>query len=147
MVGKSQEGKTDVPARELLCRWLESKGYVDVKQTDKFCHWDVEATHPGTKIRYLIELKGRTFASDKYGDTIIEQRKYDFLLPYNTDNEFVFVCNIFTDNKLTLIPLETAHTIVKKVASRTTYFKCHTPEMKTFVSYKNTPENTYDLNL
>lgn len=147
MVGKSQEGKTDVPTRELLCRWLESKGYVDVKQTDKFCHWDVEAVHPGTKAKYLIELKGRTFASDKYGDTIIEQRKYEFLLPYNKDNQLVFVCNIFTDNKLTLIPLETEHKIQKKWAARTTYFKCHTPEEKTFVSYKNTPENTYDLNL
>lgn len=130
MVPSTQCDKTQ---KEITAAFLESIGFVDVQETPERTCYDLFAYKDGKK--YCFEVKGRTFPSTKYGDTVIELRKFELLSRLDAE---VFIVSTFTDDKITLIPLNAPHTVFTKVAARQTYWADKTPTRKAFVSYKNT---------
>ena len=83
-------------------RFLESKGYTDVKLMPGFREYDIEATAPGGDPRFptihRFELKNRCWRrptrSDKYGDVIIEFKKFIKLCDHR---KHTYVVNFFED--------------------------------------------------
>ena len=88
-------------------RFLESKGYTDVKLMPGFREYDIEATAPtqdtpGSDPRFptihRFELKNRCWRrptrSDKYGDVIIEFKKFLKLCDHR---KHTYVVNFFED--------------------------------------------------
>lgn len=70
---------------------LSRKGFTDIIDTDTispYYSWDIEATYKG--LRYVFELKNRTFSSNTFGDAGLEKNKYERLkdCPYKA----VYVC-------------------------------------------------------
>ena len=88
---------------ELKDEWiayLTQIGYTNVKESDKYAYYDVEAYNPsGRKI--LFELKNRTaikpLLSTRYGDNIIQLDKLEHLLHLCNENTSAYVVNFFTD--------------------------------------------------
>lgn len=134
-----EEEKNDTNGRLILMRTLERLGYKNVTAQAKFCNYDVSAMLDGQL--YKFELKERTFPSTKYGDTIIEQTKFERLQKHYPN---VIICNIFTDHKLSLIPIETEHTHFKRTCPHCTYFSDKTMMPKLFCKYENKPEFMYE---
>ena len=89
---------------ELKDEWiayLEKIGYRNVKASDKYDYYDVEAYDPVYKKRILFELKNRTalkpLLSTRYGDNIIQLDKLQHLLHLCNENTSAYVVNFFTD--------------------------------------------------
>ena len=89
---------------ELKDEWiayLEKIGYRNVKASDKYDYYDVEAYDPVYKKRILFELKNRTalkpLLSTRYGDNIIQLDKLYHLLHLCNENTSAYVVNFFTD--------------------------------------------------
>lgn len=95
--------KPPTPPTELKDEWiayLTQLGYTNVKESDKRCFFDVEATNSSGK-RILFELKNRTaikpLESTRYGDNIIQLDKLQHLLRLCNENTSAYVVNFFTD--------------------------------------------------
>ena len=89
---------------ELKDEWiayLTQLGYTNVKESDKYDYYDVEAYDPVYKKRILFELKNRTalkpLLSTRYGDNIIQLDKLQHLLNLCNENTSAYVVNFFTD--------------------------------------------------
>lgn len=121
----------DADQKQVAADFLESIGFEDVQETNERTCYDLFGYKDGQLYRF--EVKGRTFESTKYGDTTIEKCKYDRLSRF----ENVYIVSVFTDNKITLVPLDAPHTEFTRYASYTTYWTNKTIIPKTFVSYKN----------
>ena len=134
-----KSNQCDANQKQIAADFLESIGFEDVQETNERTCYDLFGYKEGQLYRF--EIKGRTFPSTKYGDTTIEKCKYDLLSKF----ENVFVVSVFTDDKISLVPIEAPHTEFTRVASYTTYWANKTPVKKTFVSYKNTQETLYDF--
>lgn len=96
---------------ELKDEWiayLEDLGYTNVKESDKYAYYDVEAIAPDGATssspegrHILFELKNRTaikpLLSTRYGDNIIQLDKLQHLLNLCNENTSAYVVNFFTD--------------------------------------------------
>ena len=89
---------------ELKDEWiayLTQIGYTNVKESDKYDYYDVEAYDPVYKKKILFELKNRTaikpLLSTRYGDNIIQLDKLYHLLHLCNENTSAYVVNFFTD--------------------------------------------------
>lgn len=136
---KLNSTQCDAKQKQITAAFLESIGFEDVQETNERVCYDLFGYKDDQLWRF--EIKARTFPSTKYGDTTIEKCKYDLLSKF--DN--VYVISVFTDDKISLVPLEAPHTEFTRVAAYTTYWANKTPVKKTFVSYKNTLETLYDF--
>ena len=80
--------------------YLTQLGYTNVKESDKYAYYDVEATSPEGR-HILFELKNRTalkpLLSTRYGDNIIQLDKLQHLLHLCNENTSAYVVNFFTD--------------------------------------------------
>ena len=81
--------------------YLTQLGYTNVKESDKYDYYDVEAYDPVYKKRILFELKNRTaikpLESTRYGDNIVQLDKLQHLLNLCNENTSAYVVNFFTD--------------------------------------------------
>lgn len=98
--------------KEWFSSWLIKNGFKDVKETDQYCHWDLEGTYKGQ--RYLFELKNRTFLSWTYNDVFLNKDKYDWL---REQPEKVILVMFWTD-KFVMLNLKT------KTPDEVTYENC-----------------------
>ncbi len=98
--------------KEWFSSWLIKKGFRDVKETDQYCHWDLEGTYKGQKC--LFELKNRTFLSWTYGDVFLNKDKYDWL---REQPEKMILVMFWTD-KFVMLNLKT------KTPDEVTYENC-----------------------
>lgn len=121
----------DAAQKQIVAEFLERNDFENVQETDERVCYDLFGYKDGILCRF--EVKGRTFPSTKYNDTTIEKRKYDLLSKF----ENVYVVSLFTDNKITVVPLDAPHTEFVRTAAKQTYWADKTPVKKTFISYKN----------
>lgn len=112
---------------ELKDEWiayLEDLGYTNVKESDKYAYFDVEAIAPSGK-KILFELKNRTaikpLESTKYGDNIIQLDKLQHLLHLCNENTSAYVVNFFTDCAY-INNIKKPYKIDKKKCSKTTFW-------------------------
>ena len=132
----------DVEGKELFKRFLEHFGYTDICFTGEFDFYDMYAKDPEGTICYY-ELKKRTAPhNNPFGDTIIEKPKFNKLKTLQSSNTKVFVVNIFLDNILTIIPLDSPHSEQVVYAQKTNNWS-NEKVKKTFISYPNDKEYLY----
>ena len=112
---------------ELKDEWiayLEDLGYTNVKESDKYAYYDVEATSPEGR-HILFELKNRTaikpLLSTRYGDNIIQLDKLQHLLHLCNENTSAYVVNFFTDCAY-INNIKKPYKIDKKKCSKTTFW-------------------------
>ena len=112
---------------ELKDEWiayLTQLGYTNVKESDKYDYYDVEATNSSGK-RILFELKNRTaikpLDSTRYGDNIVQLDKLQHLLHLCNENTSAYVVNFFTDCAY-INNIKKPYKIDKKKCSKTTFW-------------------------
>ena len=112
---------------ELKDEWiayLEDLGYTNVKESDKYDYYDVEATSPEGR-HILFELKNRTaikpLDSTRYGDNIVQLDKLQHLLHLCNENTSAYVVNFFTDCAY-INNIKKPYKIDKKKCSKTTFW-------------------------
>lgn len=138
---------TESASIQYLIKELTKRGYTDIHATqtaNQFEHYDVSATHP-LGYKYEMEVKRRYFDSTKYGDTVIEQSKYNkFLNDKWLDNiDGAWVVTMFNDCWTISNALQPIFTSEKEV-QHTTEFGDSQKVKKTFMHYKLKQKFNYD---
>lgn len=128
------ETKNDPEGKILFKKWLERRDFKEVNyKYDNLCHFDITACK--NNVKYVFELKKRPIKSDLWGDNIIQEDKYNFLLPYDndSDNQKVYIVNLFTDC-MYINPLQAPHECQKKYCQKTNNWNRNKVE-KILISY------------
>lgn len=136
--------QVDEESKTLFGKFLIQRGFRDIQFTSTFCPYDLEAEYQGKT--YYFEIKDRRglkkVCVDTYGDSIIEENKYNELKLLPKDS--VYISNIFEDHKLTLFKLEDEFHTEERWANKTSYFRDRRRVLKTFCCWLNTKEHIYD---
>ena len=125
----------DEEGKKFFSSYLESKGLKVLNLGTQFSSYDIEAEDNDGN-HYFFELKLRPIDSKKWGDTIIEKKKYDAL--DSLDGEEVVV-NFFTDC-FHVFPLHAEHEEQRHYCQKTNNWDTHKVP-KILVSYKNTEKS------
>ena len=131
----------DPEGKETFKEWLIKRDFKDVNiVADELCHYDIISQKNGVK--YVFELKKRPIRSDVWNDNIIQQDKYEYLLPMDKDNQKVYIVNLFTDC-MYINPLQYDHEEQHKYCQKTNNWD-RTRVLKTLISYKHINKHRYE---
>lgn len=129
--------ETEKQSIEYVCDCLASSGYTNIHYTqidDEFCHYDIWCN--AREKKYFLECKRRNFQSDKYGDAIIEETKYNDYITAKNNKEIdgAWVVTLF-DDCWTVSNAFTPFKTTEKFVQHTTEFADHTKVLKRFKHY------------
>lgn len=101
--------------------WLIKKGFTDIRRTDRYCHWDLEAKYRGNI--WVFEMKNRTFPTFTYGDVFLNKDKWEYLKEIP---EKAVLVTFYTDKWLMIdIKSREPDEITQQVCRRQTVFDDH----------------------
>lgn len=103
----------DSKSRKIVKAYFEENGW-SCKDTEQSCRWDITATKDDKDL--LIEVKARSCKSTAFGDTIVDESKYEYL----KDKKAVII-NMYSDGKMALHWVNEPHKIIVKYAPKSTF--------------------------
>lgn len=135
----------DQRSKDILRKAFEANGW-EVKETDTFCNWDLEATKEG--ITALIEIKDRNVPSTQYSDNTIEEFKRHEMYMRIKDNPFIkaLIFTLFPDGVIYANNIRDNHKTIRRLCNATTAFADSRMINKELVSYKPRMVLTYENN-
>lgn len=136
----------DVEGKELFSKLLEWYNFTDIKLSGQYDYWDISAIDKEGYLCYFELKKRKAPHNNLYGDTIIEKTKFNHLMNLKNENTKVFVVNIFLDDILTIIPIETPSSEQTVWAQKTSLWD-RTKVQKVFISYPNKKDYLFKFNI
>lgn len=134
--------KTEEDSVKYFNKVLQARGYTDIKRTDKFCYYDIEACK-GDK-SYRFELKRRNFKHTRYGDAVMEAHKFNHFIEDRDKYNYCYLVSFFEDCwTISNIKSPIGGSVI--FGSRTTDFEDKTIIKKDFVHYRQQVKFRYNL--